>query len=65
LIEVSIGLVEDVHPKNPPVILDTGARIDSVVAIQRPLPKCLESWHVGVLEETVRVVSELAAVSSG
>lgn len=62
-VEISIRLVEDVHSQNPPVILETGCRINSVVIIQRPLPKHFEVRHLGFLEEMGGVVAKLAAVS--
>jgi hypothetical protein len=60
-IEVSIGLVEDMHSENPPVVLQTGSRLDPFVAIQRPFPEDLKIRHLCFLEEGFQVTPEFVA----
>ncbi len=56
-VKVSISFIKDIHSQNPPVILETRCRINSLVVIQCPLPEDLKVRHLGLLEEIVGFVA--------
>jgi len=60
-IEVSISFVENMHSQDPPIVPKARCRINSFIAIPRPLLKDLEVWHFCLSEKKERIVSKLAA----
>lgn len=62
-VEISIDLVEDMHPQNSPVVLEARLCSNPLIAVQCPPPEDLEVRHFCLRQELTGLVPELQAMS--